>query len=68
MTKPMTKVIDGEGNETLREMTNAEFAQYEADQAEMAARVAEREAKEAAKQSALAKLGLTAEEVAALFS
>lgn len=66
MTKPMTKIIDGEGNEILREMTNEEIAQYEADMAEVAARVAEREAKEALRQSRKEKLlalGLTEEEL-----
>lgn len=66
MTKPMTKIIDGEGNEILREMNAAELSQYEADMAEVAARVAEREAKEAARISRREKLlalGLTEDEL-----
>ena len=61
----MIKVIDGDV-ETLREMTVKEFADYEATLAEASVLTAEREAKEVAKQAVLAKLGLTAEELAAL--
>jgi len=42
------------------------LAQYEADQAEAAAKKAEAEAKETARQAVLEKLGLTADEAAAL--
>lgn len=66
MTNPMIKIIDGEGNETLRPMNKTELAQYEADMAENAAREAERQAKEAARISRREKLlalGLTEEEL-----
>jgi hypothetical protein len=44
-------------------MTNAEFKQYEADQAAQAARLAETEAKEVQRQTILDRLGLTADEL-----
>ena len=62
MTKPMIQIGDD-----VREMTDAEFAQWEKDQADDAKRIAEAAAREALRSSALAKLGLTADEVAALF-
>ena len=65
MARPIIKIIDGDV-ETLREMTVKEFAEYEATIADSAALTANREAKELAKQAVLAKLGLTAEELAAL--
>ena len=45
-----------------REMTNAEFAQYEADQATQAIAKAEAEVKAAQRQAILDRLGLTSEE------
>ena len=54
---------------TIREMTDAEFAQHQIDQATMSEFVANQQAKEAARLSAkekLAALGLTAEEIAAV--
>jgi hypothetical protein len=54
---------------TIREMTDAEFAQHQIDQVTMSEFVANQQAKEAARLSAkekLAALGLTAEEIAAL--
>ena len=45
-----------------REMNDAEFAQYEADQVAQATRQAEAEAKATAKAALLTKLGITAEE------
>jgi len=56
--KPIIQI----GNEQ-REMTDAEFAQYETDRAEIDAYNAN---KIAARQSVLDKLGLTADEAAAL--
>jgi hypothetical protein len=53
----------------VRPMTNDELAQWQADNAELALRQAEADAKAAARVSALAKLadlGLTAEEIASL--
>ena len=64
MNKPTTQIGD-----EVREMTNAEFAQYEADQAAEATRVAAKAAEEAAKAAAQAKLtalGLTVEDLQAL--
>ena len=74
MNKPMIRIHDiSTDTITDREMTDEEFAQYEADQAAEAARVvAEAEAKaaeEAAKVAAQAKLtalGLTVEDLQAL--
>jgi hypothetical protein len=65
MTNPNTQ--DGE---TTRPMTDAEYAQWQADNAEAEAQaVAQAEAqsaKDAARQAVLDKLGLTADEAAAL--
>ena len=69
MSKPIIKehnVITGEIVE--REMTNAEFANFEADQALRAAEKAEAEAKATAKSALLNKLGITAEEATLLLS
>jgi hypothetical protein len=63
MTKPTIQI----GSE-VREMTDAEYEQYQKDQiafAEESQAIAERIA---LKQATLAKLGLTAEEIAALLS
>ena len=70
MTRPMIRIHNTETNKiTDREMTNAEFAQYEADQAVEQAKKTEAEAKATTRASALAKLaalGLSADEIAAL--
>jgi hypothetical protein len=74
MSKPTIRIHDISTNIIIdREMTDEEFAQYEADQAAEAARItAEAEAKaaeEAAKLAAQAKLtalGLTVEDLQAL--
>ena len=61
MTKPKIQIDD-----EIREMTNAELAIYEAEQAKQAAEKAdaqaEAEAKAAARAALLSKLGITAEE------
>ena len=62
-TKPI--VFDGADH---REMTDTEFAQYEADKITNAAEADALAAKNTARQAVLAKLGLTADEVAALLS
>jgi hypothetical protein len=63
MSKPIIRIHNIEINEVIdREMTDAEFAQYEADQAAEQARQAEAQAKETARQAILDKLGITAEE------
>ena len=66
----MIRIHNAETNEIIdREMTNAEFAIYEADQAEQAAKQTEAEAKAQAKAAAegkLAALGLTTDDLRAL--
>lgn len=52
----------------VREMNDAEFAQYEIDQAANAALAQAAADKAAARQAVIDKLGLTADEVAALLS
>ena len=61
MTKPFIQI----GNE-LREMTDDEHAQHKLDLAEWKAQAAAQAAKAAARQAVLDKLGLTANEAAAL--
>jgi len=63
LIRPMVRIHNVETNEVIdREMNDAEFAQYEADQAAQAARQAEAEAKATAKAALLERLGITAEE------
>ena len=70
MNKPLIKIHNVELNEIIeREMNDAEFAQYEADQVAEANRKAEAEAKAQAKAAAegkLAALGLTTDDLRAL--
>ena len=62
-TKPMVRIHDILTNEVIdRQMNDAEFAQYQADQAAQVIAQAEAEAKEAQRQAILDKLGLTADE------
>jgi len=69
MSKPLIRIHNIETNEIIdREMTNAEFAQYEADQADFAAQVAEAEAKAQAKAELLERLGITADEAKLLLA
>jgi hypothetical protein len=66
-TRPMVRIHNTETNEVIdREMTDNEFAQYEADKATEAAKQAEAEAKATARQAILDRLGLSAEEAAIL--
>jgi hypothetical protein len=51
-----------------REMNDAEFAQYEADQASAATQAAELAAKAAEKDALLARLGITADEAKLLLA
>lgn len=62
MTKPNVQIDD-----LVREMTDDEYAQYVQDQADAEKATAALEAQKTAKQAAIAKLGLTADEIAALF-
>ena len=67
MTNPIIKLVNAEtGQEIEREMTADEFAQYQVEQAEQAAKDAELVAKESARQAILDRLGLTADEAALL--
>ena len=69
MSKPMIKIHNVETDEVIeREMTNAEFAQYEADQAAQASERAEAQAKATAKVALLAQLGITEEQAKLLLS
>jgi hypothetical protein len=63
MSKPMVRIHNVETNEVIdREMNDAEFTAFEADQAAQAAKQAEAAAKESARQALLSKLGITQEE------
>jgi len=63
-TRPMLRIHDVETDEIIdREMNDAEFAQYQADQAANAIAKAEAEAKATAKAAILDRLGLTADEL-----
>lgn len=62
MTKPLIQIGDD-----VREMTDKEYAQWKADGEEMAKIEAERAAQAATRAAVFAKLGLTADEIAALF-
>ena len=70
MSKPMVRIHNTETNEVIdREMTTAEFKQYEANQLTNELRQAEIKAKAEAKaiaQAKLAALGLTVEDLQAL--
>jgi hypothetical protein len=62
-TRPTIRIHNIETDEIIdREMTNDEFAQYEIDQAKLAAQKIEAETKIAEKQALLDRLGLTADE------
>jgi len=62
-TKPMIRIHNVETDEVIdREMTDDEFAQYEADKAATIARKELAETKAAEKQAILDRLGLTADE------
>jgi hypothetical protein len=69
MTKPMIKIHDLATDEVIeREMTDAEFASYEADLLAEANRQAEAEARAQAKAALLAQLGITEEQAKLLLS
>jgi len=68
-SKPMIRIHNSQTNEIIdREMTAAEFAQYEIDQAANQVRISEMETKATQKASILDRLGLTDEEVTLLLS
>lgn len=67
MTKPKIRIHNAETDEVIdREMTEDEYAQHLIDVAHFEQRVAEQADKDAARQAVLDKLGLSADEVAAL--
>jgi hypothetical protein len=67
MTKPIIRIHDLTTDIiTDREMTDAEFVQYEANQIAQATAQAAEAAKAAQKQAVLDRLGLTAEEASLL--
>ena len=64
MTKPIIRIHNTETDEIIdREMTAAEFKQYEAEQKAEAIAKAEAEAKATAKAAILDRIGLTADEL-----
>ena len=62
MTKPIIRIYTNEVDFIDREMNDAEFAQYEIDQAAEATRQAEVNAKAAQRRAILEHLGITEEE------
>ena len=63
-TRPSVRIHNVETNEVIdREMNDAEFAQYQADQAAEAIAKAEAQVKENAKAAILDRIGLTADEL-----
>ena len=63
-TRPLVRIHDLATDEIIdREMNDAEFAQYQADQAANAIANAEAQVKENAKAAILDRLGLTADEL-----
>ena len=64
LTRPIVRIHNVETDEVIdREMNDAEFAQYQVDQAAQVAVKAEAEAKETAKAAILDRIGLTADEL-----
>ena len=69
MTKPMIKIHDLATDEVIeREMTDAEFASYEADLLAEANRQAEAQRKAEAKSALLERLGITEDEAKLLLA
>jgi hypothetical protein len=68
MSKPMVRIYTDAENYIDREMNAKEYAQWQLDVAAAEQELAARTAAEAKKQEVLAKLGLTADEVAALLA
>lgn len=63
-TRPTVRIHNTQTDEVIdREMNDAEFAAYEAEQAAQAAEQAEAQAKETAKAAILDRIGLTADEL-----
>jgi len=69
MTRLMVRIHDLATNEVIdREMTNAEFAAYEAEQAAQVIAQAETTAKAAQRRALLTRLGITEEEARILLN
>jgi hypothetical protein len=69
MSKPIIRIHNAETDEVIdREMTAAEYAKYEAEQAAETAREAETEVKAQAKADLLIRLGITEDEARLLLS
>jgi hypothetical protein len=69
MSRPIIRIHNITTNEVIdREMNDAEFAQYEAEQAANAIAKAEAEATATAKAALLAQLGITEEQAKLLLS
>jgi len=69
MNKPIIRIHNIETNEVIdREMTDAEYAQYQLNQENVEARQAEAEAKAAQKAALLERLGITQDEANLLLS
>jgi hypothetical protein len=67
--RPTVRIHNTETNEVIdREMTDTEFAEYQANQTAKATAQAEAEAKATARAAILDRLGLTADEAAILLS
>jgi len=67
--KPMIRIHNSETNEIIdREMTDAEYADYQASQMKDAANAEKRVKAEADRAALLAKLGITADEAKMLLS
>ena len=68
-SRPTVRIHNTETDEVIdREMNDAEFAQYEADQAAATEKAAAEAAKAAEKAAILERLGITAEEAKLLLS
>ena len=69
MTKPMIRIHNMATDEVIdREMNDAEFSQYEIEQAKYQANKVEAEAKANAKAALLERLGITADEAKLLLA
>lgn len=69
MANPLTTIFDqATGQEITREMTSAEFTQWQLDQEAMAEAKAAQDAKIIAKALLLERLGITTDEAALLLS
>jgi hypothetical protein len=67
MTKPMVTIYDCETNETeIREMNDVEYSEWQSRQEAKAAEIVAEANKEAERQAVLTKLGITADDLAAL--